>query len=363
MTRKTVKKTPGSSKKLLPTPASKSKEPVVLDPEVENELDSSDPDGELDREAIEIGTTPAEIGAAEEEEDSDSLRAIEVHERAISPSDPLRRYIEEARRYPLLNPEEEKILVRRLQTENDLEAAKRLVQSNLRLVIKIAFEYKNLYSNVLDLIQEGNIGLMKAVSKFDPSKGARLGYYSSWWIRSYILKYLLDNFRLVKVGTTQAQKKLFYHLMREKERLESQGLLAGPKLLAERLDVREKDVIEMQQRLSSSGAEMSLDAPIDSDSDDSPSFAQQLPDHRELAEETLVREQLLEFLKDHLAEITPLLGPKERDILDSRLLAEEPATLQEVADRYGLTRERARQIEAKLISKLRDYFVRKNQLD
>jgi RNA polymerase sigma-32 factor len=151
--------------------------------------------------------------------------------------------------------------------------------------------------------------------------------------------------------------------MREKERLESQGLLAGPKLLAERLDVREKDVIEMQQRLSSSGAEMSLDAPIDSDSDDSPSFAQQLPDHRELAEETLVREQLLEFLKDHLAEITPLLGPKERDILDSRLLAEEPATLQEVADRYGLTRERARQIEAKLISKLRDYFVRKNQLD
>ena len=152
-----------------------------------------------------------------------------------------------------------------------MNAARRLVQANLRLVVKIAFEYRSMYSNVLDLIQEGNIGLMKAVSKFDPTKGARLGYYSSWWIRSYILKYLLDNFRLVKIGTTQAQKKLFYHLMREKERLEAQGLLAGPKLLAEKLNVREKDVIEMEQRLSGRGAEMSIDTPIDSDSGSSAS--------------------------------------------------------------------------------------------
>src|SRR5208282_3195718 len=155
-------------------------------------------------------------------------------------------------------PEEELRLVMRLREQGDLDAAKSLVSANLRLVIKIAFEYRNIYNNLLDLIQEGNIGLMKAVSKFDPTKGARLGYYASWWIRSYILKYLLDNFRLVKIGTTQAQKKLFYHLMREKERMEAQGLLAAPKLLAEKLNVREKDVVEMEQRLSSRGAEVSL---------------------------------------------------------------------------------------------------------
>src|SRR6185295_5011829 len=143
---------------------------------------------------------------------------------------PLKRYLEEVKRYPLLEPNKEFELAVKLKEQGDMNAAKTLVSANLRLVVKIAFEYRTYYSNLLDLIQEGNIGLMKAVSKFDPTKGARLGYYASWWIRSYILKYLLDNFRLVKVGTTQAQKKLFYHLMREKERLEAQGLLAGPKL-------------------------------------------------------------------------------------------------------------------------------------
>src|SRR5690606_3430012 len=131
-------------------------------------------------------------------------------------------------------------LAQRMHDEGDVDAARLLVSANLRLVVKIAFEYQNYYTNVLDLIQEGSIGLMKAVAKFDPTKGVRLGYYASWWIRSYILKYILDNFRLVKIGTTQAQKKLFYHLIREKERLEAQGYFAGPKLLAEKLDVREK---------------------------------------------------------------------------------------------------------------------------
>ena len=187
---------------------------------------------------------------------------IEPDVGSISSNDPLKTYLDEIRRYPLLEPKEEYDLVVRLRDQGDVGAARLLVSANLRLVVKIAFEYRTIYSNLLDLIQEGNIGLMKAVSKFDPTKGARLGYYASWWIRSYILKYLLDNFRLVRVGTTQAQKKLFYHLMREKEPLESQGLLAGPKLLAEKLNVREKDVVEMEQRLSGRGAEMSLDAPV-----------------------------------------------------------------------------------------------------
>ncbi len=278
--------------------------------------------------------------------------------RAVSTQDPLRRYFDEISRTPLLSPEEESQLVKRMQSEGDLEAAKRLVSANLRLVVKIALEYRNFYSNLLDLIQEGNIGLMKAVSKFDPTKGARLGYYASWWIRSYILKYLLDNFRLVKIGTTQAQKKLFYHLIREKERLEAQGLLAGPKLLAEKLNVREKDVLEMQQRLSGSGAELSLDAPLDPHSPSSRSFTSQdfLQDVKETPDITLEREELIEYLKERLPEFQKLLNEKERKILVDRLLAEEPKTLQEVADHYGLTRERARQIEAKMIQKLRVFL-------
>jgi RNA polymerase sigma-32 factor len=276
---------------------------------------------------------------------------------AISPSDPLRRYLEEVRHYPLLDPHQEFALVAKMKNEGDLQAAKALVQANLRLVVKIAFEYRSIYANVLDLIQEGNIGLMKAVSKFDPTKGARLGYYASWWIRSYILKYLLDNFRLVKVGTTQAQKKLFYHLMREKERLEAQGLLAGPKLLAEKLNVREKDVIEMEHRLSGRGAELSIDAPVDR-TDDGPTatHGEFLTDNHELADERLARNQLIQMIKDRLPEFQETLNDKERKLLTERLLAEEPKTLQEVADQYGLTRERARQIEAKVVLKLRDFL-------
>src|SRR5690606_4915581 len=173
---------------------------------------------------------------------------------------------------------------------------------------------KSVYANVMDLIQEGNIGLMKAVSKYDPTKGARLGYYSSWWIRSYILKYILDNFRLVKVGTTQAQKKLFYHLMREKERLEAQGLLAGPRLLAERLDVREKDVVEMEQRLSARGAEMPLDAPVDRGQSGSTTHLELLADPQVLAEDRVEQSQLLELLADKLPEFEQLLNEKEKRV-------------------------------------------------
>lgn len=305
----------------------------------------------------------------EKEEEEELLPAVSsnkalplIHEitenelAAISPSDPLRRYLEEVRRYPLLSPEEEFRLAAQLRDFGDLQAAKALVSANLRLVVKIAFEYRSVYSNVMDLIQEGNIGLMKAVSKFDPTKGARLGYYASWWIRSYILKYLLDNFRLVKIGTTQAQKKLFYHLMREKERLEAQGLLAGPKLLAEKLNVREKDVLEMEQRLSRAGTEVSLDTPIDHHGEKPIQPIQLLEDPSEAVDETLAREEMIRLLRKKLPEFKKSLNEKEIQILQERLLSEEPKTLQEVADQYGLTRERARQIEAKVIKKLREFL-------
>lgn len=276
--------------------------------------------------------------------------------RAVSPTDPLRRYMEELRRQPLLEPEEEFELAVRLKESGDMQAAKRLVAANLRLVVKIALEYRNVYSNLLDLIQEGNIGLMKAVSKFDPAKGARLGYYASWWIRSYILKYILDNFRLVRIGTTQAQKKLFYHLVREKQRLEAQGILAGPKLLAQKLDVKEKDVVEMEQRLSGQGAEVSLDNPIQSDDSGARKHLNFLPDERETQDETLSRMELLKLLEERLPEFQEELSEKERQILNERILSENPKTLQEVADAFGVTRERIRQMETKIILKLRDFL-------
>ncbi|HTL11776.1 MAG TPA: RNA polymerase factor sigma-32 [Bdellovibrionota bacterium] len=275
---------------------------------------------------------------------------------ALSPNDPLRQYLLEVQRHALISAEEERDLADRMIRDGDIEAAKKLVQSNLRLVVKIAFEYRSIYSNVMDLIQEGNIGLMKAVSKYDPQKGARLGYYAGWWIRSYILKYLIDNFRLVRVGTTQAQKKLFYHLMREKQRLEAQGVAPQPKLLAEKLHVPEKDVIEMDRRLSSSGAEMSLETPVDPGSGGKATHRDFLQDTTEAPDEALARNQLLEILSARLTDFEATLSARELQILRDRILAENPKTLQEVADVYGLTRERVRQMEVGIIRKLREFL-------
>lgn len=354
-----MKKKSSTTSTTAKKPAGKGRKPKALEPEVmprediqEDTQEASDADeGEIE---AEIESTFPAI-PTEKAGTNYPVELSETELAAVSPTDPLRRYLEEVRRYPLLSAEEELALATRLIQMGDLNAAKQLVSANLRLVVKIAFEYRNVYANVLDLIQEGNVGLMKAVSKYDPTKGARLGYYASWWIRSYILKYLLDNFRLVKVGTTQAQKKLFYHLMREKQRLEAQGMLAAPKLLAEKLDVREKDVIEMEQRLSGSGAEMSLDTPIDKEKGDQ-THLDYLVDGNETAVEALARTQLVSLLQEHLPDFQKQLNEKELSLLKERLLAEEPKTLQEVADKYGLTRERARQIEAKVIVKLREFL-------
>lgn len=272
----------------------------------------------------------------------------------VTPTDPLLQYLSELRKYPVLSPEEQQQLAQKFKETGDLSIAKRLVTSNLRLVVKIALEYKNAYHNVLDLIQEGNVGLMKAVSNYDPYKGTRLSYYASWWIRSYILKFLLDNFRLVKVGTTQAQKKLFYNLMREKDRLEAQGIAPAPKLLADTLKVKEKDVREMSLRLSSKGGEFSLDQPI-GDSEGR-TARDSLEDHSEPVDESLAQQELKSILTDHISEFVRGLNEKERIVFQERLLNEEPKTLQEVADQFGITRERARQIESKVIEKLRKHM-------
>jgi RNA polymerase sigma-32 factor len=310
---------------------------------------------EADVEAFneELTIEPVSEEEMTEEPDTESLHLPAVVEVS---SDPLKLYLKEVSRYPLLTAEEEFILASQLKSEYDANVAKKLVVSNLRLVVKIAFEYKNFYANIMDLIQEGNYGLIKAVGKFDPEKGARLAYYASWWVRSYILKYLLENFRLVKVGTTQAQKKLYYHLMREKKKFEAQGLVPAPKLIAKALNVREKDVIEMDQRLSSYGGEVSLDAPLEkrSGSGQATSFVDRIEDKTPAADEQLAEQQMLTLLREGLDVFEKGLGEKEKYILKERLLAEEPKTLQELANKYGFTRERARQLEAKILNRLRE---------
>ena len=269
--------------------------------------------------------------------------------------DPLARYMQELRRHPMLSPEEQIEIAKKFKETGDLELARKLVTSNLRLVVKIAMEYRNSYQNVLDLIQEGNVGLLKAVSNYDPYKGTRLSYYASWWIRSYVLKFLLDNFRLVKIGTTQAQKKLFYNLMREKARLEAQGFDAGPKLLADKLDVKESEVIEMGHRMSSEGGEFSIDCPVGGP--DGTATVKDLLEAGDLpVDEQLAVAQLKTVLQDQVDSFLTTLNEKERVIFQERLMSDNPQTLQEIADIFGFSRERSRQIEAKVIEKLREHL-------
>jgi len=269
--------------------------------------------------------------------------------------DPLTLYLKEISKHKLLTPDEEKDLTAELIRTGDIEVAKKLVLANLRLVVKIALEYKNAYKNIMDLIQEGNIGLMKAVSKYDPSKGAKLSYYASWWIRSYILKFILDNFRLVKIGTTQEQKKLFYNLMREKQRLMSLGIAPDVKLLSENLGVSEKAVIEMDQRLSTHGQEVSFDKPLDDDSR-SQTLGDIIGDDEDSVESKLSDLQNLEILQQHLGDFVKNLKPRDQEIFKKRLLSEIPESLQSIADQYGVSRERIRQVEERLIEQLKVYM-------
>lgn len=271
-----------------------------------------------------------------------------------SATDPLTQYVREISRYKLLTLEEEEKLLKELQETGDIDVAKKLVLANLRLVVKIAIEYRSAWQNVMDLIQEGNIGLMKAVSKYDGTKGAKLSYYASWWIRSYILKFILDNFRLVKIGTTNEQKKLFFNLMKEKERLIGLGFSPDNKMISESLGVSEKSVAVMDKRLSQGGGELSLEARLD---ENGPSLADILTDKEELSmDEKLGDLQGVEILKEQLQNFLGGLKDRDREIFEMRLLSEVPASLQSIADQYGVSRERIRQIEERLIGNLKVYM-------
>lgn len=272
-----------------------------------------------------------------------------------APIDQFTLYMREISRYDLLSPEQEASLTKILDETGDIEVAKQLVQANLRLVVKIAMEYRRAYSNLMDLIQEGNIGLMKAVSKYDPTKGAKLSYYASWWIRSYILKFLLDNFKLVKVGTTAEQKKLFYHLLKEKDRLLGMGIKPETKLISHKLGVSEKSVEIMEQRLDSS--DLSLDKSYQDQEGGQTTLLDSMVSDEETPEEKIDKMTQLNLLKDNLGNFMETLNERDQIIFEKRLLSEVPPSLQSIADDYGVSRERIRQIEERVLNKLKSYMA------
>jgi RNA polymerase sigma-32 factor len=269
--------------------------------------------------------------------------------------DPLEAFLREIQQYPLLGPEEEKELAERYVATGDVQAAARLVTSNLRLVVKIAFEYRRAYRNIMDLVQEGNIGLMHAVKKFDPTRGVKLSSYAAWWIRAYILRFILNNWRLVKLGTTQAQRKLFFNLNKERARLRSMGIEPTSAALAERMGVAEREVDDMDRRLK--GDDVSLDAEISDGEGRSLTRLDLIADPSALQDSLFLDADFDDVFKHRLRDFGAQLGGKELFIFQNRLVGTEPLTLQEIGDKFGVSRERIRQIERRLLDKLRRFLT------
>lgn len=309
-----------------------------MDDQYENdELENGEPDG-LSEAADDADPAPAD-------------RAIK--ERSIVEYDPLQRYLAEISRYHLLNREEEIKLGKLIQEEGDPDAAYRLATSNLRLVVKIALEFQRIWmQNLLDLIQEGNIGLMHAVQKFDPYKNVKFSYYASFWIKAYILKFIMDNWRLVKIGTTQGQRKLFFKLKKEKQALIDQGFDPQTKLLSDRLGVSENEITQMEQRLN--GWDVSLDAPIKEDSNTE--RGEFLSSEEESIENQMAKKEIESILQDKIAKFRNELSDRELEIFDSRIFTDTPLTLQDIGDKYVISRERVRQLEKNIIKKMKVFF-------
>jgi RNA polymerase sigma-32 factor len=278
---------------------------------------------------------------------------------SVSKLTPLQLYLKEIAKYPLLSPEEELDNAQRHFEEGDIAAAHRLVTSNLRLVVKIANDFRQAQNNLLDLIQEGNYGLMQAVKKFNPYKGVKLSSYAAWWIRAYILKFIMDNKSQVKIGTTAAQRKLFFNLRKEMDRLLQEYDEVDTKMLAESLNVREKDITDMQMRLQ--GPDFSLDAPLGEDDGETRGSQLSLPEAT--IEENLAIEEIRQHFAEHIEEFRHTLKGRDLEIFQERIMAENPLTLQEIGDRYKVTRERARQLEAKVIARLKAFVKTQGIID
>jgi RNA polymerase sigma-32 factor len=324
-----------------------------------------------------VDTDQVEVVDAEDELDDDKLAAQAFEElgsevvddqpltvpkalsksTALTRSDPLAAYMREVERHALLTREQEHDLAVHYTKTGDVDAAARLVTANLRLVVKLAYEYRRAYKNMMDLIQEGNIGLMQAVKRYDPYRGVKLSSYAAWWIRAYMLRFILNNWRLVKLGTTQAQRKLFFNLNKEKARLAALGIEPTHAEIASSLGVDERDVSEMDRRLARGDA--SLDAPVGDGEGRQTSRMELMPAATVGPDRIAETAELSDVLKGHLDEFRHTLKGKDLEIYERRLIADEPMTLQELGDHFGVSRERIRQLEARVTGKLREFLREK----
>lgn len=290
---------------------------------------------------------------------SDATTDLVVSRTAVSrgggKDDILSSYLSEVRRYSLLSPEEEREVAVRYHETGDQEAARRLVTSNLRLVIKIAFQYHRQWANVLDLIQEGNVGLVEALSRYDPYREIRFSSYAQYWIRAMILRFLLDNFRLVRLGSTRAGRKLFFQLQKERDRLISEGIDPTEARLAERLGVAAKEIQAVDQHMRAPA--LSLHAPA-GDEEDGRTLGEIVAETNPQNPETqAARNELVDLISDRLDKFAATLtDPRERVIWDRRLRAMEPESLSTLGEEFGVSKERVRQVEARLKNRLKQFL-------
>jgi RNA polymerase sigma-32 factor len=322
--------------------------------EDQDETEHDDPDGEVVEVVGELVDDPDGASDDLDRTPKSVIPVADSDEVALSRTDPLQAYYREIQRHPLLTPDEEKELTVHYTKTQDVATAARLVTANLRLVVKLAYEYRRAYKNIMDLIQEGNIGLMQAVKRYDPYRGVKLSSYAAWWIRAYILRFILNNWRLVKLGTTQAQRKLFFNLNKEKAKLSAMGIEPTAAEIARRLSVDEKEVVDMDRRLAS--GEASLDAPVGDTDGRSVSRLELLPSSTGGPDSALEAREMGEIVHDRLTKFRETLKGKDVIIFDKRMRAEDPLTLQELGDEFGISRERVRQLEARLTMKLRAYL-------
>jgi RNA polymerase sigma-32 factor len=283
-------------------------------------------------------------------EDDVSLAELPKTSKALTSSDPLALYLNEIRRYKILNKEEEMALSKKYFESKDPVAAEALVKANLRFVVKVAAEYSKFGAKMIDLIQEGNVGLMHAVREYNPYKGARLITYAVWWIRGYIQEFLMRQYSMVRIGTTQNQRKLFYQLQKEKKALDALGVESSTALLSSRLGIPEDEVRDMAMRMS--GRDVSLDRPLDEDSGINLGDLQKNSNDLPL-DEKIAQEEQIELLRQKIEELRPHLSDREKIILEERILNEDPLTLQEIGEKHGITREAVRQMEARLLKKIK----------
>ncbi len=272
----------------------------------------------------------------------------------LTPTDPLTQYLAHVRSFPVLDKDEELRIAKEYYDTKDPQLAEILVTSNLRFVVKVAMEYAKFGSKLIDLIQEGNLGLMHAVKDYNPEKGVRLISYAVWWIRGYIQEYLMKQFSLVKIGTTQNQRKLFYQLKKQQKELEKLGFGEQIKMISSRLDIPEKEVEDMTKRMS--GKDVSLDQKLNDD-DQTTLLDLQTSPYESSPESQLEKLDLLNQLSHHIDQLKKQLNEKERFILEKRMLAEKPMTLKDIGGKYGTTREAVRQAEVRLFKKIQKYIL------